>query len=78
VDDESIEVLKQRVAQAVVQANAKPDREYRLAFSLGVARFDPNSPVPIETLINEADARMYEAKQRRRPSGRADARASVA
>jgi diguanylate cyclase (GGDEF)-like protein/PAS domain S-box-containing protein len=68
VDDGSIEVLKQRIAAAVAQANAAPGRDYQISFSLGVARFDPSSPVPIETLITEADALMYEVKARRRPA----------
>jgi diguanylate cyclase (GGDEF)-like protein/PAS domain S-box-containing protein len=78
VDEESIDVLKARIGQAVAQANVSPHREYQLAFSLGVARFDPDAPVAIEALITEADARMYEAKQRRRRSGRAAERLSIA
>jgi diguanylate cyclase (GGDEF)-like protein/PAS domain S-box-containing protein len=67
IGDEGIEVLKRHLLEAVARANLAPGRDYQLAFSLGVARFDPNAPVAIETLISEADARMYEAKARRRP-----------
>ncbi|HEY3499051.1 MAG TPA: CHASE3 domain-containing protein, partial [Polyangiaceae bacterium] len=51
MDEDSIEVLKQRIVAAMAQANRAPERSYDLAFSLGVARFDPGSPVPIEALI---------------------------
>jgi diguanylate cyclase (GGDEF)-like protein/PAS domain S-box-containing protein len=65
VEGESLDVLKGRLERAVAQANDAPGREYCLSFSLGVATFDPLSPVPIEDLLVEADARMYEAKARR-------------
>jgi diguanylate cyclase (GGDEF)-like protein/PAS domain S-box-containing protein len=76
--EDSVEILKERIQQAIQQANSKPGREYRLAFSLGVARFNPGSPVAIEALITEADARMYEAKQARRQSARAAERVGLA
>ena len=77
MDDDAIEVLRQRITSAVAQANRAPERSYELAFSLGVARFDPNAPVPIEKLITEADARMYEVKARRRPSPSAGERVDL-
>jgi diguanylate cyclase (GGDEF)-like protein/PAS domain S-box-containing protein len=77
VDEASIEILKQRIENAVAEANQAPGRDFQLAFSLGVARFDPSSPVSVETLITEADARMYEVKARRRPSSGAAPRPSL-
>ena len=68
VDESSLSVLQSRLDRAVAERNAEPYRSYRLAFSLGVALYDPRSPVAIETLLAEADARMYEAKQGRRTS----------
>ncbi len=71
VDEAGIEILKQRLGRAVEEANDTPARSFPFAFSLGVARYDPTGPLPIETLIAEADARMYEAKvARRRGEGR--------
>jgi diguanylate cyclase (GGDEF)-like protein/PAS domain S-box-containing protein len=68
VSDDAIAVLTGRLESALAEVNAKPAREYRLSFSLGVASFDPSAPVPIETLLRQADERMYEAKaQRGRP-----------
>jgi diguanylate cyclase (GGDEF)-like protein/PAS domain S-box-containing protein len=72
-DDAAIEVLTRRLERAVLEVNRAPGRDYELAFSLGVATFDPSAPLPIETLMAEADARMYEVKARRRsgaPAGR--------
>jgi len=68
VEGESLEVLKARLERAVARVNDQPGRHYALSFSLGAATFDPLAPVPIEALLVEADARMYEAKARRQGS----------
>jgi diguanylate cyclase (GGDEF)-like protein/PAS domain S-box-containing protein len=68
VDEKSISALKDRLNLALAARNARPEREYELAFSLGFALYDPRAPLPLEQLISEADARMYEAKQARRTS----------
>jgi diguanylate cyclase (GGDEF)-like protein/PAS domain S-box-containing protein len=66
VDDAAIAALTARLEHALVEANRKANRDYQLSFSFGVASFDPLAPVPMEKLLVEADARMYEAKMRRR------------
>jgi diguanylate cyclase (GGDEF)-like protein/PAS domain S-box-containing protein len=66
VDDASIAGLTSRLERALFEANQLPGRDFQLSFSLGVASFDPLAPVPMEALLVEADARMYEAKARRR------------
>jgi diguanylate cyclase (GGDEF)-like protein/PAS domain S-box-containing protein len=71
VEGESLEILRRRLERALAQANEQPNRDYVLSFSLGLASFDPLAPVPLESLLVEADARMYEAKGRRqRPQSR--------
>jgi diguanylate cyclase (GGDEF)-like protein/PAS domain S-box-containing protein len=62
VEGESVDVLKARLTRALEEANRRPGRQFSLSFSLGVAFFDPQTPVAIEQLLAEADARMYEAK----------------
>jgi diguanylate cyclase (GGDEF)-like protein/PAS domain S-box-containing protein len=80
LEGEGIEILKDRLDHALGQLNGERGRDYNLSFSVGVATFDPLAPVPIETLLVEADARMYEAKgERQRPrSEPADSLSSVA
>ena len=46
--------------------NARAGREFQLAFSTGVAAFDPAAPEPLEDLLSEADSRMYLDKRRRK------------
>lgn len=42
--------------------NAQGIRPYKLSLSVGRANYDPNEPVPIEDLMRQADALMYQAK----------------
>jgi diguanylate cyclase (GGDEF)-like protein len=39
--------------------------QYKLSLSVGVARYDPNFPVPLGQLMATADAAMYKEKRRR-------------
>jgi diguanylate cyclase (GGDEF)-like protein len=62
---EGDEILR-RIQVALDRRNGEPRRRYRLAFSIGVAVFDPNDPVPIHELIRRADAEMYQQKRAKR------------
>ena len=66
LDSASVELLKGRLERAVETLNRIPGREYELSFSIGFATFDPALPVPVESLLAQADLRMYEAKSDRR------------
>jgi diguanylate cyclase (GGDEF)-like protein len=58
--------LLARLAGRLDALNARPGREFQLAFSTGVAAFDPAAPEPLEELLSEADSRMYLDKRRRK------------
>ena len=58
--------LLARLAGRLEALNARPGREFQLAFSTGVAAFDPAAPEPLEDLLSEADSRMYLDKRRRK------------
>jgi two-component system cell cycle response regulator len=51
-----------RLEQNLATRNAMDNRSYRLAISIGVAVFDPESPCSIEELLEKADALMYMQK----------------
>jgi diguanylate cyclase (GGDEF)-like protein len=55
-----------RLATRLEALNARAGREFQLAFSTGVAAFDPTAPEPLEELLSEADSRMYLDKRRRK------------
>jgi diguanylate cyclase (GGDEF)-like protein/PAS domain S-box-containing protein len=65
--DTSAELLMSRLGANVAALNASAGRPYRLAMSVGIARFEPGSAWSIEQLLEEADRRLYDAK-RTRPS----------
>lgn len=56
----------QRLQTALAQYNADEARGYYLSASIGVARYDPDAPIAIDSLVNHADSEMFENKQRRR------------
>jgi diguanylate cyclase (GGDEF)-like protein len=47
-------------------ANAAAARPYRLSLSVGLAVYDPEHPVALDGLIQQADAAMYKQKSARR------------
>ena len=56
------EVLARRLQENLEARNARGDRRYELALSVGLARYDPERPCSIEELVAQADRAMYEAK----------------
>jgi diguanylate cyclase (GGDEF)-like protein/PAS domain S-box-containing protein len=50
--------------------NARRDRPYRLAFSVGKADYDPDTPTSIEALMQAADEAMYVQKSTNAPKSR--------
>jgi diguanylate cyclase (GGDEF)-like protein len=57
-----------RLKDALADHNASPEAPFRLSLSAGTSVFDPSQPTSLETLISDADARMYEAKHSRQMS----------
>jgi diguanylate cyclase (GGDEF)-like protein len=58
----NVEALQDRLAAAVAQFNETGGRDYRLSLSVGVAEYDPSEQHSLESLVAQADRRMYEAK----------------
>ena len=62
------EVAINRLIANVESEMASENRTYRFSLSLGIGRYDPNDPVPVDILIQRADHAMYlekEAKKRK-------------
>ena len=62
---ESGERLIARLVDNVDAHNATAGRPYRLAMSIGIARFEPGSAWTMEQLLEEADRHLYADKRRR-------------
>jgi len=56
------EIVLQRLRKSLRKQNAGESR-YELSMSVGVARFDPKSPVTLGELMAQADKAMYEQKR---------------
>jgi diguanylate cyclase (GGDEF)-like protein len=62
----SAERAVERLQAAVEDANREADRVFELSLSVGIARFDPDEPVSIDRLIEDADGLMYANKRAKR------------
>jgi diguanylate cyclase (GGDEF)-like protein/PAS domain S-box-containing protein len=55
-----------RLQELAARFNATTEQPYRLAYSVGVATFDPHQPCTLEEFMARADAAMYAVKRLRR------------
>jgi diguanylate cyclase (GGDEF)-like protein/PAS domain S-box-containing protein len=55
--------LVKRLHGVVDAHNARGHRPYQLSMSVGIVRYDPEIPMPIGSLLERADAAMYEQKR---------------
>lgn len=64
--DSSEALIRRRLQQELQRRNAQPDRRYSLCVSVGIITSDPQQPLSVEEMLAQADALMYEEKQRGR------------
>jgi diguanylate cyclase (GGDEF)-like protein len=64
--ESSAENLCARLNRNLEFYNRRRERPYAISLCLGVVRYDPERPASVETLIAEADERMYAEKNRKR------------
>lgn len=62
-DKDSAHILARRLRENLAARNARADRRYTLAMSLGMARYDPGSPCTLDELLARADELMYGEKR---------------
>lgn len=60
------EIIIQRLRRELLERNERDGYPYRLSFSVGAARFDPDAPPSIEELMAAADSMLYEQKKHKR------------
>lgn len=63
--DESPEKLTSRLLENLKAYNSRNELSCNLMLSVGMARYDPESPASIEELLVRADKKMYEWKRRK-------------
>ena len=57
------EVIMERLQHHIDAHNLQTQRAYKLSMSIGTARFDPQNPDSLDSLLTQADANMYEQKK---------------
>ncbi|MEO6445759.1 MAG: diguanylate cyclase [Gemmatimonadaceae bacterium] len=60
------EIIINRLRQELLERNDGDGYPYRLSFSVGAARFDPDSSPSVEDLLAAADSMLYEQKKHKR------------
>lgn len=61
--DISSDSIMARLQKHINSFNQKKHLSYNISLSIGTSFFDPERPRPLEVLLSEADALMYESKQ---------------
>lgn len=61
-------VLTERLDMNLEKYNRNNERGYSLSMSVGIARYNPESPCTIEELLSQADTLMYDQKRRKQRS----------
>jgi diguanylate cyclase (GGDEF)-like protein/PAS domain S-box-containing protein len=59
-------IIQGRVEHYVEIANSHKNRDYRISMSIGIVRYDPDNPRPLDELMTSADALMYDQKKRKK------------
>ena len=65
-DPTSADRIIRRIQNKIEEANLQKTQQYILSLSIGVARCDHEDGATLEDLLAQADARMYDEKQRKR------------
>ncbi|HEX8098808.1 MAG TPA: diguanylate cyclase [Actinomycetota bacterium] len=63
--EDAEQAVRKRLAKGLARHKETFERPYSLELSVGRTKFDPNKPVPLDTLMAWADAAMYERKHER-------------
>ena len=60
-----------RLEQHIAERNQQPGRRYELSMSVGIVRYDPENPCPVEQFLALGDKAMYQCKKEKK-NGAAD------
>jgi diguanylate cyclase (GGDEF)-like protein/PAS domain S-box-containing protein len=59
-------LIKERFDKNLVQLNQTLKKPYKIALSIGLSEYNPDTPLPMDELIRIADKKMYEEKKNRK------------
>ncbi|MBP1660317.1 MAG: sensory box/GGDEF family protein [Candidatus Aminicenantes bacterium] len=61
-----VAALTRRIRDRAQARNIRPESAFRVSFSLGIVRYDPDNPCSLSDLLAMADRRMYQDKSARK------------
>lgn len=64
--DNNFVALSRRIKEGIETRNSRRSLPYNLSVSMGVAVYDPDNPLSLKSLLEEADKKMYEEKRRKK------------
>jgi len=64
--DETRDILMMRLHNTLDDYNRPEGRKYQLSLSIGIAHYDPETPLTLDELMAQADEMMYEEKRKKR------------
>lgn len=59
-------LIKERFDKNLVQLNQTLKKSYKIALSIGLSEYNPDTPLPMDELIRIADENMYEEKKKKK------------
>lgn len=65
-EENSEHSIRQRLDREIRRRNLQPERRYELRVSVGIVMSDAHQPLSVEEMLAQADALMYEEKQKGR------------
>lgn len=71
VAEAKVTALARRIRERIQIRNARAGIAHPLAFSLGIARYDPDNPCTLQELLVQADRKMYQEKMSKKSAAAA-------
>ena len=71
--ENNVKDVHERLRKNIEHYNARKNGSFQLSVSVGIASLDPREPRSLDELLRQADAGMYEQKQRKKSGRRGDA-----
>ncbi len=61
-----VSLIKERLSKNLTKLNQTLKKPYKIEFSIGLSKYDPENPQPMDKLIQTADKKMYEEKRKKK------------
>jgi GGDEF domain-containing protein len=59
-----MDVIQNRFHKILAKYNEAHDHPWKISASIGIAYYDPNSPISLDDLLRQADEALYQNKNK--------------